>query len=103
MPSCTTSYCECDDPKKSVGADKIGPMVYINILLCHYCLSLYSMFLRYVIIPCSWKLHNIIRMYSKWSGCKKRCGPVQNGQCEKSCEKRGSQEMAVMVVYTPVG
>jgi len=26
------------------------------------------------------------------------CGPVQNGQCEKSCEiKGGGQEMAVIV------
>ena len=42
--------------------------------------------------------------YSRWkstqkqSGCKKRCSPVQNGQCEKICEiKGGDQEMAVMV------
>ena len=28
----------------------------------------------------------------------KKCGPVQNGQCEKSCAiKGGGQEMAVMV------
>ena len=34
----------------------------------------------------------------KQPGCKKRCGPVQNGQFEKSCEiKGGGQEMAVMV------
>jgi len=33
----------------------------------------------------------------KQPGCKK-CGPVQNGQCEKSCEiKGGGEEMAVMV------
>jgi len=30
----------------------------------------------------------------KQPGCKKRCGPVQNGQCEKSCKiKGGGQEM----------
>ena len=34
----------------------------------------------------------------KQPGCKKRCGPVQSGQCEKSSEiKGGGQEMAVMV------
>ena len=37
-------------------------------------------------------------IYSKQPGCKKRCHPIQNGQCEKSCEiKGGGQEMAVMV------
>ena len=25
----------------------------------------------------------------KQPGCKKRCGPVQNDQCEKSCEIKG--------------
>ena len=40
----------------------------------------------------------VIVIYSKQRGCEKRCGPVHNGQWEKSCEiKRGSQEMAVMV------
>ena len=37
---------------------------------------------------------------SKQPSCKKKCGPVQNGQCEKSCEIQvGSQEMAVLVGY----
>ena len=34
----------------------------------------------------------------KQPDCKKRCDPVQNDHCEKSCEiKRGGQEMAVIV------
>jgi len=34
----------------------------------------------------------------KQTNCKKRCGPVYNGQCEKSYEmKGGGQEMVVMV------
>ena len=34
----------------------------------------------------------------KQPSCKKWCGPMHKGQCEKSCEiKGGGQEMAVMV------
>jgi len=33
----------------------------------------------------------------KQPSCKKRCGPVQNGQCKKSCEiQAGGQEIAVI-------
>jgi len=40
----------------------------------------------------------IIKSRQKQPSCKKRCGPVQNGQYEKSCEiQAGGQEMAVMV------
>ena len=38
------------------------------------------------------------KIYLKIAWLIKKCAPVQNGQCEKSCEiKRGGQEMAVMV------
>ena len=40
----------------------------------------------------------IIRSRQKQPSCKKRCGPVQNGQYKKSYEiQAGGQEMAVMV------
>ena len=69
----TINICEAEvystlsnlDPKKSVGADKIEPMVLKS---CSAILSkpphhLYSMSLRYPIIPYSWKVHKIQYTY----------------------------------------
>jgi len=43
-------------------------------------------------------LQKDVKPTQKQPGCEKRYGPVQNVQCEKSCEiKGGGQEMAVMV------
>jgi len=40
----------------------------------------------------------MMKSTQKQLGCKRRCGPVKNSQCEKSCEIKGDgQEMAVMV------
>jgi len=52
------------DPKKSVGADKSGPMPYgIKILLFKPLYHLYFMSLRYGTIPLSWKVHKIIPIF----------------------------------------
>ena len=53
-------------------------------------------------IGTKWKLlMNVIMLYAytqKTALLLKKCSPVQNGQCEKSCQiKGGGQEMAVMV------
>ena len=43
-------------------------------------------------------LQKVEDFIQKQPGCKKSCGPIKNGQCEKNCEIKGdSQEMAVMV------
>jgi len=66
------------DPKKSVGVDKIGPMILKS---CSEVLSkplyyLYSMSLRYAIIPCSWKIHKIIAIFKSGNRNSVKCYPI---------------------------
>jgi len=53
------------DPKKSTGADQIGPMVLksCSTVLCKPLHHLYLMSLRYATIPQCWKVHKIMPMF----------------------------------------
>ena len=63
------------DPKKSVGADKIGPMILNSCsdVLSKPLYHLYSMSLRYATIPCSWKLHKIIPVFKSGNRNSVKC------------------------------
>jgi len=74
----TINICEYStlsnlDPKKSVGADKIGPIKSCSAILFKPLYHLYSMSLRYTTIAHSWKVRKIIPIFKSGNRNSVKC------------------------------